>query len=93
MSKDNFVELPAKINVDDFYKHKLINLKNRTNKSDSILCILAFVFDLYFKESFITLNELKYLDNYIEGIKVDESVQKEFNEYINEINKYVEERI
>ncbi|MBR4262228.1 MAG: HD domain-containing protein [Bacilli bacterium] len=90
-NQDLFLETPNSENIKDFYDHKSIDLKNRVSKSDAILCVLAFVYDLNFKESFDVLKELDYLNMYISSIKVDDSVKEEFNGYIEEINKYMED--
>ncbi len=86
-----FLEMPNQVNIDDFYKHQSIKKINRTSTSDDVVCVLAFVYDLNFKESVITLKEMKYLDKYLDVIKVDNSLLDTFNKMIKEINKYMEE--
>lgn len=86
---NNFLELPSKINIDDFYSHKLINLKNRKNKSDSLLCVMAFVYDFNFEETKEVLKETKYYEKFFNNINVSE--EKEVKDIFNKLKKEVYE--
>lgn len=89
---NNFTDIPSKINIDDFYHHKCINLKNRQNRSDSLLCVMAFVYDMNFKETIEVLKETKYYEQFFDNIKVNkqEEVQNIFNELKKEVYQYLE---
>jgi len=87
---NNFLEEPHNINLKDFYNHKCINLKNIKNKSDSILCVIAFIYDFNYKESIEVLKGTKYYQKFINNIKVGEKVKKIFNNIKKEIYKYLE---
>lgn len=63
----------SKINIDDFYNHKSINIKNISNKSDSLVCVRAFIYDLNFEESREVLKDLGYYERFINGIKVEDN--------------------
>ena len=45
-----FEGIPQDININDFFNHKLINLKNKKTKSDALLCVMAFVYDFNFNK-------------------------------------------
>ena len=89
---NDFLEVPSKINIDDFYNHKCINLKNRQNKSDSLLCVMAFVYDFNYKETIEVLKETKYYEKFFNNINVskDKEVQDIFNKLKEEVYKYLE---
>lgn len=84
-----FLGVPQEINVNDFYNHKLINLKNRKNKSDAILCVMAFIYDFNFKETKEVLKETNYYQEFINSIKVDKEVKDIFNKAKEEVYKYL----
>ena len=87
-----FIGVPQEININDFYSHKLINLKNRKSKSDSLLCVMAFVYDFNFKETKEVLKETNYYQDFIKSIKVDEDVKDIFIKAKEEVYKYLDIR-
>lgn len=89
---NNFLEVPHEINLNDFYNHKCINLKNRKNKSDSLLCVMAFVYDFNYQETIEVLKETKYYEKFFDNINVSkekevkgvfEKLKKETYKYLN----------
>ncbi len=85
--KKYFEQMPLKVNLDDFYKHREINVKNTNSKTDALLCQMAFIFDLNFKESIDTLNELGYYKEFIDRVNVKEEYKDLFKELANETFK------
>lgn len=89
--ENNFLVLPTEINLNDFFNHKPISKKNIKNKSDSLLCQMAFTFDLNYEESKEILKELKYYQKYIESINIGDSeeVKLIFKRVKEEVYKYL----
>lgn len=85
-----FKGIPQEVNIKDFYRHKLINLKNIQTKSDSLLCVMAFVYDFNFKETKEVLKDTNYYQDFIENIKVDDDVKDIFNKAKEEVYKYLD---
>ena len=72
-----------------FKKHESINKKIRQTKADLLLSIIAFVFDINYKESLEIINEQKYLDELYNQIENKEK----FKEYFEYAKDYIKERI
>lgn len=72
-----------------FRKHELINRKIRKTKADLLISVLAFVFDINFKESLEIIYEQKYLDELYNQIENADRF-KVFFEYAND---YIKERV
>ena len=88
---DNIFEgVPQDINLNDFFNHKLINLKNKKTKSDSLLCVMAFVYDFNFKETKEVLKETNYYQEFINSIKVEEEIKDIFDKAKKEVYKYLD---
>jgi len=87
--ENNFLEVPQEINLKAFYNHKTIDIKNNKTKSDSLLCVIAFIYDLNYKESIEVLNETKYYQKFIENINVKEEVKELFSDIQKESYKYL----
>ena len=88
---DNIFEgVPQNININDFFNHKLINLKNKKTKSDSLLCVMAFVYDFNFKETKEVLKETNYYQEFINSIKVEEEIKDIFDKAKKEVYKYLD---
>ena len=85
-----FKGIPQEVNINGFYRHKLINLKNIQTKSDSLLCVMAFVYDFNFKETKEVLKDTNYYKDFIENIKVDDDVKDIFNKAKEEVYKYLD---
>lgn len=82
---DDEIILPPSENVlDCFYKNKSVKLEYIKNKSDAILCVLAFIFDFNYNASIEVLKETGYYEKLINSIKVSEE-NKEIFENIKEI--------
>ena len=85
----NFLVEPTKKVLDDFYSHKAINKKDIKNKSDSLLCQMAFTFDINYEESKEVLRETKYYQKFIDSINVGEDVKEIFKSVKEEIYNYL----
>ncbi len=71
--------LPSKEVLDCFDTERPIKLSDIKNKSDSVLCVLAFIFDFNYKESLKVLKEKGYYEQLINKIKVNEEHRELFN--------------
>lgn len=85
------IELVTPKVLEDFYHKKLILLSDIKTKSDSVMCILAFIMGIYFKES-LELLEKKH--NFIDFVKSVEVLngEKDWDKIINFCNKIIESR-
>lgn len=70
---------PSKEVLDSFEKGELVKLDDIKNKSDSILCILAFIFDFNYKNSLKVLKETGYYEKLLESIEVSDENIEVFN--------------
>ncbi len=85
---------PLTLEVKDmFYKHILIDRLNIKNKSDVIISVMAFVYDMNFKESYELLYDTDNLELYLSTINVQKGLENEFESVKKEIRNYLEERI
>lgn len=87
--ENKFLEVPQKINLDSFYNHESINIKNNKNKSDAILCVLSFIYDLNYKESIEVLKETGYYQKFIANIEIGQEQKDLFKEIKNEVYRYL----
>ena len=75
----------------EFNSNEIINYRYVKNKSDSLMVVFAFFFDINFKESFEMLKETKIFDNFINSIKVSENNVGLFEKIKGKLYKYLEE--
>lgn len=74
------IEVPPSIEILDCIDNEIpIKLSDIKNKSDSILCVLAFIFDFNYKESLRVLKEKGYYERLINSIQVNEEYREIFN--------------
>lgn len=78
--KNEFIEKPTNIVVDIFNEKRAINTSLVKNKSDSLMVLFAFVYDMNFNESFEILHETNILQNFLDSIKISEQNQELFDE-------------
>lgn len=74
-----FESTPSDKVLECFDKETSVNLRDVKNKSDSILCILAFIFDFNYKESLRLLKEKGYYEDFLNSIQVNEEHRKMFD--------------
>lgn len=80
--------------LEDFYKHKLADNRNRISETDQILRFASFIFDINFQYNFEALKENDYISKMIDrfNYQIPETkaemmkVKKIANEYINDNN-------
>lgn len=72
-----------------FKKHEAINRKIRRTKADLLISVIAFVFDINFKESLEIIYNQKFLDELYNQIDNPER----FKEYFENAKDYMKERI
>ena len=77
--KNEFILPPSTTVLKCIKEEKSVSLTDIKNKSDSILCVLAFIFDFNFKESFILLKELGYYHELLDTIEVSDENKEIFN--------------
>ena len=78
----------------DFLAHKCIKLEDRKNLIDYWICILAFIFDLYFKSSLKYIKDKNYIDILIDKIEYKNEETKARMEDIRKCaKKYIEDNI
>ncbi len=71
-----------------------VNIHDRQTALDCWVCILAFIYDLNFKETFEIIKELNYVDVLIDRFTYTKEETKERMEAIRLlVNKYVEDNI
>lgn len=85
--ENNFIVLPSEKVLNDFYNHLSINKKDIKNKSDSLICQMAFAFDLNYEESKEVLRETRFYQDFINSINISE--EKEIKEIFNKIKEEV----
>lgn len=68
--QNEIIEPISKEIITSFENNESVKLKDVKTKSDSILCVLAFIFDFNYKESIKVLNETNYYQELIDGIEV-----------------------
>ena len=78
----------------DFLAHKCIKLEDRKTLIDYWVCILAFIFDLYFKSSLKYIKDKNYIDVLIDKIEYKNEETKARMEDIRKCaKKYIENNI
>ena len=89
-----FIEKPSVRVFDDFKNNNIIKKDSCNSRSDKILLILAFIYDINFKESYIVLNELNYYQEFIAVTKISKETEEIFKEVkeivLNYFNKQLE---
>lgn len=78
--KDEIIASPSKEVLDCFDKEQSVLLKDVKNKSDSTLCVLAFIFDFNYKESLQLLKEKGYYEKLLNYVKVADEHKELFEE-------------
>jgi len=82
--EDKIELAPSEEVIKCFEKQESVKLEYIKNKSDSILCVLAFIFDFNYDSSLKILKETGYYEKLIDSIKVSAENKKVF-EIVKEI--------
>lgn len=81
--------------VNQIEKHELINYSLIKNNADQIPIFYAYIFDLYFENSFKNVLENKYLDIYTERVKKhfkSQKIHEQVDYILNITNNYLKEK-
>ncbi len=73
-------------------KEECVDIKDRKYPLDYLIFVLAFTFDLYFKESLLIVKENNYIDILIDRFSYNISKEK-MNKIRNVLNDYVEKKL
>lgn len=87
-SRYNGMTISLKVN-NDFINKRPIDIKDVKTYADYVLFLLAFIYDINYKETLKIIYEKKYLDKNYDLLDNKER----FKRYFNEINIYMEERL
>lgn len=90
--ENNFLVEPSPKVLNDFYNHKAISKKDIKNKSDALLCQMAFIYDLNYDESKEVLKETKYYQDFINSFNLgdEEEVKQIYIKVKEEVYKYLD---
>lgn len=75
-----------------FQDKKLISLQEKKTKSDTVMIVLAFLYDMNFPESFDILKEKGYFTDYVKHVQVDSKSKQEWEQLIQFCEKIIERR-
>ena len=70
-----------------------VNIHDRQTALDCWVCILAFVYDLNFKETFEIINELNYVDVLIDRFTYTKETKERMEKIRKVIKEFIEERL
>lgn len=84
------LEAPSPKVIKDINDGKQINIVDIKNKTDSLLCTMAFIFDFNYKESINILRDKGYYKKFLDNIKVNDSNKELFNEIKNKLLERLE---
>lgn len=73
-------------------KEECVDIKDRKYPLDYWVCVLAFTFDLYFKETLQIVKENNYINILIDRLKYNVSNEK-MNEIKKVLNNYIDKRL
>ena len=73
-------------------KEECVDIKDRKYPLDYWVCVLAFTFDLYFKETILIVKENNYINVLIDRFKYNISNEK-MNDIRKVLNQYIEKRL
>ena len=73
-------------------KEECVDIKDRKYPLDYWICVLAFTFDLYFKETLLIVKGNNYIDILIDRFNYNNS-KEEMNKIRNVLNDYVEKKL
>lgn len=82
--------IPSAKVLECFDNETSVRLQDIKNKSDSTLCVLAFIFDFNYKESIELLQEKGYYIDFINSIEVSQENSDTFNKIKKKVLKKLE---
>ncbi len=90
--ENKFIDIPNPEIVNDFMNELTIDLKKKTNKTDSVICVMAFIYDINYRESLIILNKTEYYSKFLSTIEVSEELTDLFVKLKTKVLEYIENR-
>ena len=81
-------ENPTKEIEDNFFNHKVNNSLECKNKTDNLITIFCFIYDINFKITYQIIKQNKYYNKIYKRIKRKDI----FKKYLDYLNKYIKER-
>lgn len=91
--KNIFYDEPTGKILREFYDEKPINLIDKKTKSDSIIIVMAFIYDISFLESFKILKEKRYYKEFLKSVEIDEELTDTFNRLKEKALSYIDEKV
>ncbi|MCI8273698.1 MAG: HD domain-containing protein [Clostridia bacterium] len=80
--------------IKQFMKKGLIKKSKNNQKAEQIVVVIAFIFDINFKESFEIINQEDYINKIMNRYNLkDEKSRKEFKEIQVKANEYIKSKI
>lgn len=79
---------PTKEIENNFFNHQINNSLECKNKTDNLITIFCFIYDINFKITYQIIKQNKYYDKIYKRIKRKDI----FKKYLDHTNKYIEER-
>ena len=90
LNKYKMESIPSEEVLNCFDKEVCVKLQDIKNKSDSTLCVLAFIYDFNHKESIEVLKEKGYYLDFINSIEVSSENTETFNKVKKKVLKKLE---
>lgn len=72
-----------------FFNHQVANTKESNNKNDGLVITFCYIYDINFKVTYQIINNNKYYEKIYQRINRKDI----FKKYLEQTNKYIEERI
>ncbi len=88
-----FKEPISKEVTKSFYEHHLVHMTDVANNTDYTVSQIAYLYDIYFKESYELLEETDNLELFLSTIDVEKGMEQEFEKIKKEARTYLKERI
>lgn len=92
--KYKILENPTPRLYEQFKNYDLVNKEFVNNQTDEILLIMAFIFDLHFKYSYIQIKDNNYIEKIINNLNYsDEKYNNIFGQIKTVLNEYINRKL
>ncbi len=91
--KPEFIEIPSPRVIDDFKNNIIIKKSDCKNRTDKVLLLLAFIYDINFKESFKLLKELDYYNEFLNIMKTNNKTENLYKEVKEKVLNYFDKQL
>ena len=88
-----FIEIPTPRVLDNFNNTIIIKKSDCKNKSDKILLLLAFIYDINYKESYEVLNELNYFREFLDIMETSKDTEEIYKEVREKVLNYFDKQL